>query len=441
MRAAIRERTGAGWIDAATSDRLDALLKSCGERTAWMKDPVNERTHRLLSNLRGDPEFRGRSFEAVLARPATVFVERGEEADTAAALQTGERVAKAFQAACAETHRFLRDEAGFPALKPLQERGDTRIRIVFFRTRRTFDQWHLDTGREVPHRSVQAYYSPIVQMAFVHGGLDPKGDTGIRGLSTETQVCLHEGFHQVYDAYQRILCDEAGQRLPEGYARIFDSWSVPEALFWYQEGLADYFGAARPSPAASRAWEPGQPDVVHLITLARARASNMEWKIADFLFADQQEIYEKAEARQWLRGGADELKALMYAHGWAVTHYLLHGDKGKWRAAFLRYVHGEVRGDYVRAQSDALSKGFPELAADPTLAASVQALMKKRANLWQILEIEPGLGRFLRARPFLAAFGLPPSAKDPRVAAWMSEVDAGYRKHCLQLLAEAGIGK
>jgi hypothetical protein len=442
LREQVTRVSGSGWVDAETSTKLDGWLKGSRERLTWLKDPVNERTQRLLTNLKFDPHFAKRSFGASVARPYTIFVEEAEPDGRDAVRKEADRAGKALTGGYRRFLAFLRTEVGLGDAPKLEDLNDTRLRAFLFRSRRSFDQWHLDAGDDVPSKGVLAYFTAVQGMIVLHAELDSGSSSGVKGTSQDTATFLHEGVHQLYDWYQRFYCDRAGKRIPEGYAAMSPTRATPDTFFWFQEGLADYFGAAKPVPGHDDDWEPGQPDLGHLETLAWAKTQKQEWKVSEFLFADQSEIYDRAEAKNWGRRGADNLKALMYAHGWCMTHFLLHGDGGKWRGKFLEYIRRDLRGDHFRSKLDDLKRDLPGfeavLKANPEYADALRDRKDMVLELAAFIQRSPEFAKYLRIGDFLDAFGLPKDPANPSVQAWMKELEAGYRRYADELLKARG---
>ena len=194
---------------------------------------------------------------------------------------------------------------------------------------------------------------------------------------------MHEGTHQLIHFYSRHFCqrddDAAAEKKGEPKERVeYGDSRLRSGFFWFQEGIAEYFGVDAKVKGKDE-WKVGAIQPGRLMFFLAMRAANKTWPIEDFLYADQTHIY----ARAGVRGGGtmtDEMKSLMYSQGWVLVHYLLHGDGEKWRAPFLKVMANELRG----------------ISGKPAL---------------------------------LDAFGLPRRADDPKVKAWMDEIEAGYLKH------------
>jgi hypothetical protein len=442
---AVRAKSGSGWLDDAGSAKLDGWLKSCGERMAWLQDPVNERTERMVSNLRYDAQFSKLSFDAIVFRPYTVFVEAAEPERRAAVRTSAERAGKALLGGYRNFLDFLGRDLGLGDRPKLEDAKDTRLRAFLFRDRKSFDRWHADAQEKAPLKGGLGYFSPVHQMILAQADRDPAAASAVAGLDPDAAVFLHIGFHQLFDWYQRFYCGQAGKNIPEGYGALSPMRNTPDTLFWFQEGLADYFSAARPVPGRDGEWEPGRPDGTHLDRIALARSQHQEWRAGDLLFADHAELLDRAERKNWGKRDSEDVKELVYAHGWSLVHYLMQGDGGKWRARLLQYARREIRGEHLRAKVEDLAKELPGLAevlkGDSELADEIRGRKDMVAALSDLLQRTPELARRLRTRDLLDAFGLPKDASDPKVTAWIADVDSGWRRHVDALLAERTKGK
>ncbi|MEO1235856.1 MAG: DUF1570 domain-containing protein [Planctomycetota bacterium] len=148
--------------------------------------------------------------------------------------------------------------------------------------------------------------------------------TWIEGSSQDWiyEVLQHEGFHQ-------FAHDKLGDQLP----------------IWVNEGLAEYFGAAIIVDGDVRL------GIVDENRLALLRAAMERRQTLGF-----QELLNLSHAN-WnanLRSGAIQ-GHLQYIQAWSMVHFLVHGDRGRYRDAFGNYLIELSRG---RSHEVAFRKSF-----------------------------------------------------------------------------------
>ncbi|MGH9797897.1 MAG: DUF1570 domain-containing protein, partial [Candidatus Polarisedimenticolia bacterium] len=152
-----------------------------------------------------------------------------------------------------------------------------------------------------------------------------------------------------------IPCEETAGHLPVptliheaihmlDFERVYGAGVRPSQ--WFEEGLASYFGASQIT--SDLAIEPGTIRRSGTIIAGSVRL----------------QFDPRAQLREYLRDVRDrgrlELETLIspggelwsgprapsaYAAAWTLVHYLLHGDKGRHRPAFLDYMALEARGE------------------------------------------------------------------------------------------------
>jgi len=442
LREAVKKNAGAAWLAEPASKELDGWLAACRERQTWFQDPANARSHLHYRNLKSNTYFEKLDFAYSVARPYVLFLQSAGAAEAQAREAEARQWGLTFQCSYRRFHEFLRRDLGVDA-PSLETVNDTRLPVFVFRNRRAFDQWHLDTNQRVPAPEMLAYYEPVrTRMVLLYFGLAQHVGGGAGGKRRETSTCFHEATHQLFDFYQRWFCSQAGKPLPEGYAQLDPRLAPLDTLFWFQEGLADYFGAVEPVPGTEGDWEVGRPDRDHLLAVVEARRARQAWKLSEFLLANQQEIYERANLKDWRAQGADQLKALLYAQGWLFVHYLMHGEGGRLKPGFPLYVRREITGGHVRADLDALVKDLPGLRSalerTPEVAARFRSEVELQRALRAYLQTQPEMAAYLQAGDFLECFGLPRDRRDPKVQAWLGDLERGYLAHADTLLKQAG---
>ncbi|MEM6459212.1 MAG: DUF1570 domain-containing protein [Planctomycetota bacterium] len=124
-----------------------------------------------------------------------------------------------------------------------------------------------------------------------------------RGYVFET--LQHEGFHQF--AHHKL-----GDELP----------------LWVNEGLAEYFGTAIIIDGDVRT---GIIDKDRIDTIRAAFADGTALGFVELLDTDMTRWHHN------MRTGSPK-SGLQYDQSWALVHFLIHGDNGKYRSAFGRYL-------------------------------------------------------------------------------------------------------
>ncbi|MBB6431084.1 DUF1570 domain-containing protein [Algisphaera agarilytica] len=131
--------------------------------------------------------------------------------------------------------------------------------------------------------------------------------TWVEGLSRDQvfSTLQHEGFHQF--AYTKM-----GENLP----------------LWVNEGLAEYFGAAIVVEGKVRM---GIVDEDRVERVRRALEAGQALTFRELL---------GIQSNQWHQNmlSGSHKGYLQYDQSWAVVHFLVHGDKGRYKKAFGNYL-------------------------------------------------------------------------------------------------------
>ena len=375
----------AGWLGKEDAGRLDGALAALKDAVAKMSDPVHQRTVQEYNNVRLNPAFTGMDFAYESFRPYVIFAE-------AAGPDRKERAEKVVRATgrvltflYARWLAFMKEDLKLDAPR-VEDLGDQRVKVFIFRSRESFDAWHTRGRMPIP-LFAGAYYDPG-RDRFILMHLD-QFDPG---------TIMHEGTHQLIHFYARHFCekDDLGIAKKEGRPPEkveYTDRRLSSAFFWFQEGIAEYFGGAVRDEEKEGEWRIGALQKGHLRFFHHMKSQKppMTWPVEEFLFEDQGHI----RIRAGIRGGGlgrEELNALMYAQGWTLVHYFLHGEGGKWRERFLAFMRNELTGK--------------------------------------------------SSKPYLLeAFGLPKRSDDPKVKAFLGEIEEGYARYFEALHKEMTGGK
>lgn len=123
---------------------------------------------------------------------------------------------------------------------------------------------------------------------------------------TTYRVLQHEGFHQF--AWRHL---------------------GPNVPMWLNEGIAQYFEDA---PLVNGRLVTGVADLNRLSRLRHAARAGRTLPL-EKLFGLTEQQWSKA-----LHTDASQ-SSLLYAQSWSVVYFLIHGDNGKYRPAFINYLH------------------------------------------------------------------------------------------------------
>lgn len=221
------------------------------------------------------------------------------------------------------------------------------VRLYLFQNRRDYEQ-------TLATKNVNA--ANTAGMFFARSG----GGGGGKGAARETeaglaawvggndrqrllQVLQHEGFHQF--AFVRI-----SQNLP----------------IWLNEGMAEYFGEGL---LIGKRFELGLVPEDRLLRLKQAIRKQQTFPFSQMLSMTHEDWNNRVAAD-------DRRSDLQYDQAWAMVHFLVHAERGKYSQAFERYIR--LIGDGV-ASEQAFAKAFE--TANP--AAFEQAWTRF------ILQVEP----------------------------------------------------
>ena len=122
---------------------------------------------------------------------------------------------------------------------------------------------------------------------------------------------------------------------------------------WVSEGLASYFGFTyRDKSGAFRAGEIGGKNAALIKGGAKSATGEAGARLRDFRKAVKAQGSDGGSfVDQFVSTASDprvfygEDLLLNYTIAWVLTHYLLHGDEGAHRDAFVSYIRAEARGD------------------------------------------------------------------------------------------------
>jgi hypothetical protein len=372
-----REKNPA-WLKKEDSDRLDKALAALKDVGAKMSDPVYQNTVREFRNQKGNAAFTGMDFAFNgNYRPFVIFAEAPGPDRMKDAEVTVDRTGKALSFVYNRWLQFMKEDLKLDAPR-VEDLKDYRFKVFVFKSRESFDNWHLRNKFGPQSPSIAAYYQPYGDhMILMYlGAFDPS-------------VMMHEATHQIIHFYARYFTqrddDAESKKKGEPLEKVqFEDHRLASSFFWFQEGIAEYFGGAGLGATESE-WKIGNLQKGRMAFFSYMKSLKKTWPLEDFLFSDQGKIDAFAKTKTGGAGG-EELKVLMYSQGWTLVHYFLNGEGGKWRDQFHALMRNELSG----------RSGMPYL---------------------------------LQAFGLVDSKGVQLRSTDPKVAAFIKEVEAGYLKY------------
>lgn len=304
------------------------------------KDPVRARTMKLETEWRLDPAFTDLKLKFFDVRPALVALEEGGPGGTEA---LAERAARTL-AAGAEGFRAFLEDAGVGAPR-LEDMKDTRLRMMVFRSRETFDAWHIKNGL---NGRPNPYFSRAEPMLRV------------RADDLDSRACLVLGTYALLHEYRfHFMCEDDAEWAKRAGAPVEvptrDDHRMSSAIGWFDRGFAEYIASWRPPPDGSGPWAPGPPDPHGTALLKFMRGQGMTWRLEELLFADRSQIEARARVKGGGTGMGEEFEGLARVQGALLFRYLLEGENGRRRPEFFRLVNEEM---HARSGKAYLLKSF-----------------------------------------------------------------------------------
>ncbi|MEN8148743.1 MAG: hypothetical protein ABFS86_02900 [Planctomycetota bacterium] len=275
------------------------------------------------------PIFKDYTYETEDKRPYLVFLQSTEDAEKAARVrELGEKKGRIFRCLYRNFLERFGEALELPKLESDKYEEDVILKCWIFADRKSFGDYNQMFG--MPDSSgIGAYYRPADQWMIIPTGAAQPPGFDLHGQEIDTNVSFHEGLHQLVHHYtKKIVEAETGQPVSWTDAKL-DSDAM-----WFQEGVAEWFGSALPE---GDTWQPFQTNWYRLHGWKMVRSRKMdEWTFSELLAARGN--------RDLRTGGGRHMPALFYGQAWALVHFLWNFEDGKYRAKFLEYFKGELRG-------------------------------------------------------------------------------------------------
>jgi hypothetical protein len=112
---------------------------------------------------------------------------------------------------------------------------------------------------------------------------------------------------------------------------------------WFQEGFAEFFGAADRISSQTGEWRLLRPHVSRLKEWQHhVEAKNPEWTLREVLeMRNSMQLQGMAMVKMPKAQGA--MVSLYYCQAWALNHYLYFGKEAAYREKYLKIVNDEMR--------------------------------------------------------------------------------------------------
>ncbi|MEK7484426.1 MAG: DUF1570 domain-containing protein [Planctomycetota bacterium] len=199
---------------------------------------------------------------------------------------------------------------------------DHLMSLFIFKNRKEYIQFEPKVGP-----GTAGFYRPSCQQMFTYR--QPPGDT------TLESTIIHEGTHMI----MHYFC---GFRDPK----------QQQELFWFQEGIAEFFGSWKRDPETGK---------LVLEQLNKERFGNLWSKVVRGKHRSFKEILPISVVEKYLRQQSDkELEGDLYEQGWGMVHFFMHAQNGKYRKPFYDYIRSFIAGKsdwktfktFLKIQSD-----------------------------------------------------------------------------------------
>jgi hypothetical protein len=338
LRARLKE--GRTWIAPGQErNSLDADVAAVREHLRVLADPWQREMLRVVAETRAEPAFK--DFGPVDHRalpPYVVMAQHQSDPRRHATKNVLDNHAKFFQCLTKEFLRVM-GEAGLPT-PTVAEMGNPVLKAFVFYDRNAFDRWHWNLGvKDDFLRGIRAYYSGDAQVMMLY-------DTGAHAELQDEDTCtaFHEATHQLVHYYRRYYLTQALRaKDPAAPDVAFLDRRLWDDSHWFQEGFAEFFGAADRISTTTGEWRLLRPHRQRLGEWGNPRLRRQpQWTLDEVLrMRDSTGLHQLAE-KKW-PGHRDELSSLYYAQAWALNHFLYFGRDGAYRARYLKVVAEEMR--------------------------------------------------------------------------------------------------
>jgi hypothetical protein len=329
------------WVEPDEKKAWEADLAVVRRQAETLADPWYKDALAAVAEVRGSSAYKGaqpQGFEPVdfiVQPPYLVMAQRQMDSTRHATVNVLGNHSKFFKCLTGEFLKIMK-EAGL-ATPTVKEMGNPVLKAFVFTERSEFDRWHMRQGGGVPD-GVRAYYawgSNQYMMMY---------DTGASAelQNNDTCVAFHEATHQLVHYYRHYYLTQEERKKDPGATIDLRDGRLHGSTHWFQEGFAEFFGAADRISSQTGEWRLLRP---HLQRLG-------EWGDPVKRKAPQWTLQEVIEMKNSMQLGMlaarkqpdapQAMVSLYYAQAWALNHYLYYGNEGKYREKYLKVIHEEM---------------------------------------------------------------------------------------------------
>jgi hypothetical protein len=335
----IKKRIGDGksWVDPEERKQYEGDLAAVRKQVETLSDPWYGDALKAAKEVRADPLFKDFSpIDIRLLPPYLVLAQHQKDDYSQSTKNVLDNHSKFFRCLTGEFLKFMK-EADLPT-PTIKEMGNPVLEAFVFTNRNAFDRWHWNQQQQLPS-GIRAYY------AWGGSRFMMMYDTGASPdlQNQDTCVAFHEATHQLVHNYRRYyLTQEDRKRNPAAPEVDYQDIRLHGTTHWFQEGFAEFFGAADRISSQTGEWK--------LLRPHRSRLA--EWgdpvvrKAPQWTMTEVVDMVNSAQlsflSRKKMPSAPDAMDSLYYAEAWALNHFLYFGLNGKYRAKYLKIIHEEM---------------------------------------------------------------------------------------------------
>lgn len=336
-----RVRSGRTWVGGDERPGVEKDLAAVKADLDRRSDPWWKEATAVLRVVENHPAFHPR-FTPVLHEavpPYLVIAQLQQDERAHATVNVLSNHRKFFHCLTKEFLELM-GEAELPT-PTLGEMGNPVLKAFVFKDRNAFDRWHWDQRwPKDALQGVRAYYAwGSSQFMMMY-------DTGAPTATQDEDTCtaFHEATHQLVHYYRRYYLTledrKADPKAPE--VELLDGRLHGET-HWFQEGFAEFFGAADRISSQTGEWALLRPYRSRLAEWGDPLLRKTpQWTLEEVLKMPNKMVMAVL-AEQKMPGKKEVMNSLFYAQAWSLNHLLYFGKEGKYHDRYLRYVNEEMR--------------------------------------------------------------------------------------------------